>query len=121
MSTDTLISIFGPLLATLLTIAGIIGTWAALRVGKNAQTLKNFRDSADSWKEKSQAQEVEITDLRKENSQLKSEIAELRGKVSTLGDLVATAISELASPSNSQHKEVLERLDSIANKLGGSK
>lgn len=90
-------------------------------MGKNAQTLKNFRDSADSWKEKATAQEAEISDLRHENSQLKSEIAELRGKVSTLGDLVATAISELASPSNAQHKEVLERLDSIARKLGGSR
>lgn len=112
-----LITTIAIVLATLLAVAGSVGTWAALRVGRNAQTLKNFRDSADSWKGKATAQESEISDLQKENTKLKSEIAELRGQVHALGDLVRTAISELASPSNAQHQEVLERLDRIAKKL----
>jgi predicted RNase H-like nuclease (RuvC/YqgF family) len=125
MTTSELVTVFGILITCLLTAAGGVGTWAALRVGRNAQTLRNYRDAADSWKEKSDSQdgkirdqESEITRLQKENGSLRNEIAELRGQINVLTSLVKTAITEMAS--NASNKDVLERLEKLVNVRRGS-
>jgi len=53
--------------AALLIIVGTsVGTWAALRTGRQSQIIKNYRDAANSWREKSEAQEAETKQLRTE-------------------------------------------------------
>lgn len=56
----------GAILAVLLILGTSVGTWAALRTGRQSQIIKNYRDAANSWREKSEAQEAEIRQLRTE-------------------------------------------------------
>lgn len=121
MSSSELITLFGILITVLLSVAAGVGAWAALRVGRNAQTLKNFRDSADSWKERAEAQdakirdqESEITGLKTENGELREQMAKQQGRIDVLTELVRSAISELASSSTSN--DVLKRLEAIISK-----
>jgi peptidoglycan hydrolase CwlO-like protein len=121
MSSSELITLFGILITVLLSVAAGVGAWAALRVGRNAQTLKNFQNSADSWKERSEAQdakiqdqESEIGDLKKENGELRNKLAQQQGRIDVLTELVRSAISELASSNASN--DVLQRLEAIISR-----
>lgn len=118
MNTTTVVTIFGILITILLSAAGVVGTWAALRVGKNAQTIKNYRSAADSWKERAEAQDAKITEqneeisrMHTENTALRQEIAELRGQIGILTALVRSAISDLASSNTGM--AVIDRLEQI--------
>lgn len=113
----------GAALVALLAIAGAVGTWAALRVGRNAQTITNYRDALQSWKERSEAQDTkideqqgEIGELQSEVHKLKTENAELRGQVNTLRDAISgrQIFDNLAEAFNRQHQELMERLDKLA-------
>ena len=131
---STFISTFGVILAALLVVAGAIGTWAAFRVGRNAQTVSNYRDALGSWKERSEAQDVkieeqhsEMTQLRENQHKLEAENADLRGQILVLRDAISgrqvfdtivDAIEDqnrkLLEMSNKQHTELMERLDRLA-------
>lgn len=89
----------GAILAVLLILGTAVGTWAALRTGRQSQIIKNYRDAANSWREKSEAQEAEIRQLRSEldesrrateQYQLSStaRIAELETQVTILQNIV---------------------------------
>lgn len=69
-----------------LTAAGIVGM--GFRVGSNTQTMANYRETAASWKEKSDAQEAQITALEKSSAAKDHQIAELQAKVEVLERLV---------------------------------
>jgi predicted nucleic acid-binding Zn-ribbon protein len=103
-------------LGTLLALAGSVGTWAALRVGRNAQTLSNYRDAIQSWKERSETQEAEIAELRTQLHQVQAENADLRGQVNTLRDAISgrSILGTLEKTLARQHAELLERLDKLA-------
>lgn len=118
-----LLTALGALLAALIAVAGIVGTWAALRVGRNAQTLSNYRDALQSWKERSEAQDTkiseqddEIGELRTQVDKLRTENAELRGQIGTLRDAISgrQVFDGLTATFNQQHKELMERLDRLA-------
>lgn len=70
----------------LLTAAGIVGM--GFRVGGNTQALKNYRDTAQSWKEKADLQEEEIQQCQERLAEKDAQIAELTAKVSYLEKLV---------------------------------
>jgi predicted nucleic acid-binding Zn-ribbon protein len=111
-----LVTTIAIVLATLLAAAGAVGTWAALRVGRNAQTLTNYRDAIQSWKERSETQESEISELRQQLNQMKTENADLRGQVKTLRDAVSgrNGFDNLENTLARQHTELLGRLDKLA-------
>lgn len=118
-----LLTALGAILAALIAIAGIVGTWAALRVGKNAQTLSNYRDALQSWKERSEAQDtkiaeqdIEIGDLKTQVDELRHENSELRGQIGTLRDAISgrQVFDGLSDSFARQHKELIDRLDKLA-------
>lgn len=89
----------GLVLTVLLAAGTALGTWAALRTGRQSQIIKNYRDAANSWREKSEAQASEISQLRedlRENRRLADEyqahsaarIAELETQVAVLTGIV---------------------------------
>lgn len=89
----------GAILGLLLIIGTAVGTWSALRTGRSSQILKNYRDAANSWKEKSEAQDAEIQQLRSDLADVKrtnelnertatARIAELETQVTILQNIV---------------------------------
>ena len=104
---------FGTLIALLLAGAGAIGTWAALRVGKNAQVLKNYRDVAASWKEKAEAQEDQIKDLITDLATAHAETNRLSDRVTFLQDAVTgkSAIDALAAQTTERYDSLSKQID----------
>lgn len=120
MSIATTLTVLGIIAAFLLSAAGLVGTWAALKTGRNAQTLKNYKDLAESYQAKSESQEGEIRDLKGENRELLSQVSELQGKMSVLQELVRSAVESLAS-GTSGNQEILDRLDKLTRSIQGNK
>lgn len=120
------ITVVGIVLGALLTAAGAIGVWAAFRVGKNAQTISNYRDALQSWKERSEAQDVKIAeqdqemhDLRDHQHKLESENADLRGQISVLRDAISgrKGFDEIVSMLEQHQNQKLGALGQISDKL----
>lgn len=81
--------------AVLIVVAGAVGTWAALRVGKNTGVVSQFRDAAASsealarsYKSQMDNQEYQITDLQRQLSDRDKEIKVLQGQMDIMKDLV---------------------------------
>jgi peptidoglycan hydrolase CwlO-like protein len=96
-SSAALLSVFGTLIIVLLAAAGAVGTFAALRVGRHAQTVKNFSDAARSWREKAEAQESDLSTVKTDNAALQAEVTTLQAQVAALQAQVA-ALRELVRP-----------------------
>jgi len=120
----------GAVLVVLLTLGTAVGTWAALRTGRQSQIIKNYRDAANSWKEKSEAQEAELQQLKTEleNSNRANEqyqmrstarIAELETQVTILQNIV-TAREEF-DYLNGQVKSLKDDTNAILNLLKESR
>ena len=110
-SSSVLLSVFGTLIIVMLAVAGALGTFAAMRVGKHAQVIKNFEDAAKSWREKAEAQESDIGQLKAENAQLDQEVSELRGQVSVLREIVRSALEQLVTSSG--NSDVVARIETL--------
>jgi uncharacterized protein YlxW (UPF0749 family) len=84
-------------LGILLTVAGVIGVWLAMRTAQHTQTVKNFRDAAESWREKAEATDSELTSMRTEMTELRQQYTSLLQKHEALQDVVTgrTAIENL--------------------------
>jgi len=82
-------------LALLGTAGGMVGV--SLRVGRQSQTVANYREAATSWEAKAKAQEGQIEELQAAAADAAQEVTELRAKVQILQDLVTgkTAIEQL--------------------------
>jgi hypothetical protein len=85
LSVDVL-NILAPLIAVLLTGAGTVGVWLAIRVGKNNQTVQNYQKAAESWQSRAEAAETAATQLRVENRALTGRVIDLEGQVKVLRD-----------------------------------
>lgn len=94
-------------LALLLAAGGVVGT--SLRVGRNSQTVANYREAASSWEAKATAQAGQLDELQAAHEQAAQEVTELRAKVQILQDLVTgkTAIEQLSV----QVTEAFARID----------
>jgi len=109
-SSSALLSTLGGLIAVLLALAGGIGTWAALRVGKNAQVLSNYKNVAESWEARARAVEAERDAKDEQLRQATAQIAELHAKNAALMDMASghPAIEKLAA----EMRESFSKLDS---------
>lgn len=94
-------------LGFLITAAGLVGV--SMRVGRNSQTVANYREAAASWEAKARAQEGQITQLQAADAAKKEQITELTAKVQLLQDMVTgkTAIEQLAA----QVADTFDRID----------
>jgi hypothetical protein len=108
-------------LGGLIALATAVGAWAAFKVGRNTQTVRLYREAADAWQRKSEAQDVEIADLQGENGRLAARVAALEGKAETLTELVTgkAAIDALTSKVEHQHRELMLNIDSIKEVVFG--
>jgi peptidoglycan hydrolase CwlO-like protein len=59
VSWSTVISVIG-VLGFLIVVAGVLG--AAFRTSRNVQSISNYRDAAQSWEARANAQEQELSD-----------------------------------------------------------
>ena len=114
MNTSFVLTLFGTLISVLLAVAGGIGTWAALRVGRNAQVINNFRTTAESWQAVAESQQTELDEVKTENAALRKQLAEVQGKVTVLTDLVRSALTSMAA---STPKEVIDKIDALVSSL----
>lgn len=105
----------GGLLTVLLGTALVIGTWAALRTGSTSQTIRNFRDNAESWELKSKAKDGEIADLQAGLATAQEALAKATGKVRDMEDMVSgtKAVEALRT-------EMLEQFRQTRKLIGGA-
>lgn len=84
----------------IITAAAVAG--ASARNSHNAQTLANYRETARSWKEKSEAQDVAIKELEARDAEKDRQISELNGRLAMLQDMVTArpAFEQLAADFN---------------------
>jgi predicted negative regulator of RcsB-dependent stress response len=99
------LSIVG-VLGTVIAIGTLLGV--ALRVGRNTQTVNNYRESAQAWEAKARVQEDTIESQKKQISDLQHQVGELTGKLAVLSELVTgkAVLEELA-------RDVQEAVQSI--------
>jgi hypothetical protein len=96
------------IIALLITAGGVVGT--SLRVGRNSQTVANYREAAASSEAKANAQKGQIEELQAAHELAVQEVTDLRAKVQVLQDMVTgkTAIEQLTV----QVTEAFTRIDS---------
>jgi hypothetical protein len=99
------LSIVG-VLGTVIAIGTLLGV--ALRVGRNTQTVNNYRESAQAWEAKARVQEDTINAQKEQISDLQHQVGELTGKLAVLSELVTgkAVLEELA-------RDVQEAVQSI--------
>jgi hypothetical protein len=85
----------GIILSALLIIGTSVGTWAALRTGKQSQIIKNYRDAANSWREKSEAQEAISKEQQEEIRQLRFELEDVKRNTAARVSELETQVSVL--------------------------
>jgi cell division protein FtsB len=122
VSSGLLLDILIGFVTVVLAGAGTVGAWAALRVGKNTTTVSNYREAAQSWRLKSEAQDAEIRELQTENADLKKQLADLSGQVGVLRDMVTgtAVIAEHDTRVTNYHAEVMTQLAVIQSLLKGN-
>jgi len=112
LSIATILAIVG-IISFLLTAAGIVGM--GFRVGSNTQAMANYRETAQSWQAKADAQEEQITSLQTSLLEKDHQIAELQAKVAlleklVLGESTAARLEKRLSDLYVQGEKILERV-----------
>lgn len=118
-STGSLIQILGGLIALIITIAGGVGTWAALRVGRNSQVISNYKATAESWENRASGLKAENEGLQGELTDAQRQIAELTSKNSTLRELATgqPAVQQISIEMKAGFEDLSDRLDSFGDRL----
>jgi hypothetical protein len=118
----TVLSIAGGLIATLITAAGIIGTWAALRVGRNTQITANYRATAESWESLATSLTAEKAELEHKLDEAMVTIASLNTKVSTLQELATghPAVEKLSGDMKKSFQTLTIQMNRIEDSLRGA-
>jgi hypothetical protein len=118
----TVLSIAGGLIAVLITAAGIIGTWAALRVGRNTQITANYRATAESWESLATSLTAEKAELEHKLNEAMVTITSLNTKVSTLQELATghPAVEKLSRDMNNSFKTLTIQMNRIEDSLKGA-
>jgi phage-related minor tail protein len=121
-SPTALLGVFGGVIAALLAVAGLIGTWAALRVGKNAQVLSNYKTTAESWEARANGLKAEKEGLEERLEKAMSTITELQAKNSALLDLASghPAIERLGKDMKRSFQDLTEQMSRIEGVLKGA-
>jgi len=84
----TLLITFAAVVGVLLTVAGIVGAWLAVRTGQNTQTVRNFQDAAASWREKAESVAADLLTVQTELAALRAAHDKLQQAYNTLRDVV---------------------------------
>jgi hypothetical protein len=118
----TVLSIAGGLIAVLITAAGIIGTWAALRVGRNTQITANYRATAESWESLATSLTAEKAELEHKLDEAMVTITSLNTKVSTLQELATghPAVEKLSRDMNKSFQTLTIQMNRIEDSLKGA-
>jgi biopolymer transport protein ExbB/TolQ len=118
----TVLSVAGGLIAVLITAAGIIGTWAALRVGRNTQITANYRATAESWESLATSLTAEKSELEHKLEEAMVTIASLNTKVSTLQELATghPAVERLSRDMNKSFQTLTAQMNRIEDSLKGA-
>jgi hypothetical protein len=121
-SVTTVLSIAVGLIAVLITAAGIIGTWAALRVGRNTQITANYRATAESWESLATSLTAEKVELESKLEEAMVTIASLTTKVSTLQELATghPAVEKLSGDMKKSFQTLTIQMNRIENSLKGA-
>jgi hypothetical protein len=116
------LSIAGGLIAVLITAAGIVGTWAALRVGRNTQITANYRATAESWESLATSLTAEKSELEHKLDEAMVTIASLTAKVSTLQELATghPAVERLSRDMNKSFQTLTIQMTRIEDSLRGA-
>jgi chromosome segregation ATPase len=117
----------GALVAIVVALATVAG--GTFRGARSATTLKNLKDAAESWETRAnalesqtKAQNDEINSLKESESRKDKEIAELRGRINALQDMVTgrveiellvQEVQELNEAGKSRVSEVLAQVSEI--------
>jgi predicted PurR-regulated permease PerM len=108
---STFLTILVAVLGFVLTVAAAVGSVAAFKISRNTETVKNYKENAASWKERSETQQVEIgTQSEKIQAQAQL-IAELQGQVHTMQEILS---------GRTDAKELAELFRTGMSELGGS-
>jgi predicted RNase H-like nuclease (RuvC/YqgF family) len=105
VTASTVLTLVGILIAVVVAFAGVVGTAAAMRLGKNTTVLSNYKASAESAQSVADSLKSEVEQLRAELAEAKATAArereqwsaanaELMARISILQDL-ATGHSTL--------------------------
>jgi predicted RNase H-like nuclease (RuvC/YqgF family) len=73
MTSSQILTVLGIGLTLLVAFAGSIGTWAALRVGRNTSVLSNYKQAAESAQAVAASLKAEVEQLRAELAEAKDE------------------------------------------------
>jgi methyl-accepting chemotaxis protein len=133
MSASLLITVGAAVGGFLITAAGAIATWAALRVGRQAATLADLKEAADAAarlatarKDELDNQDRRIAELQLANTEKDKKIAELDGRVHQLTELVTArpafdqltaSFAIMAQRMDSRITEALAQADQIRTEL----
>lgn len=117
--TGSLISILGGLVALVITIAGGVGTWAALRVGRNSQVIANYKATAESWETRATALKAENEGLQDELTDTRKEVSELKSKNVTLQELATgqPAVQQISTDMRAGFDKLTEQMDKFGERL----
>lgn len=88
---------YAGILAFVIALGTLLGV--SLRSGRQTSTINNYREAANSWEMKANAQEGQIKDLNAQVLDLQKENAALHSEVATLKDLVTgrAALTEVTA------------------------
>lgn len=108
----TLLGVVGSVVAILLAVAGAIGGLAVFRSTRNAAIITNYKQTAESYRERAESQETEIGVLRATNQTQSRQIAALEGKIAVLEGIASgrEAVEEL-------HRHMSDALGAITQQV----
>lgn len=111
MSPTTLV-VIAAVIGVLLTVAGSVGVWLAIRTGQSSQTVKNFQEAAASWREKAEALSSDLENVRTEMAALRSQHERLQFEHEALKDVVTgkTAVEAMAAQMGLYKDEILSEI-----------
>jgi TolA-binding protein len=99
-------------IGTAVTVAAVFGSF---RVARNTSAVTSYRDAAQGWQAKAEAQKVEISDLQTELATANASIEHLEKRVQMLTDMVTsrTLIEALAVNLEGHHEVMMTKADEI--------
>jgi hypothetical protein len=118
----TFLSVGVGVIAVLITAAGAIGAWAALRVARNSQVTANYRATAESWESLATSLTAEKAELEHRLEDATVMIAGLNTKVATLQELATghPEIERLSKSMNSSFRALADQMSRIEKSLKGA-
>ncbi|MCW2929973.1 MAG: hypothetical protein JWM19_935 [Actinomycetia bacterium] len=119
-STELLSAIVGTVSA-LIVAAGAIGTWGAMRIGRNTQILATYKAAAEGWENLANSLKAEKSDVEGRLDKAMTTVKGLEAKNQTLQDLVTgqPAIESLSLDMKASFRSLGEQMQHMEDALRG--